>query len=83
MRWLRQCVVGDVIRLPVITCLDLHADDVLRANIGQYETVVIMGYDADGVERFVSSTGDGKAVNWLLDRMKLKLLAVPESEHFG
>lgn len=75
--------MSNVIRLPVITCLDLNADDILRENLGKFESVVIMGYTPDGEERFVSSVASGPEVNWLLDRMKAKLLAVPESEHFG
>ena len=75
--------MGDVTRLPVITTLDLNADDVLRETVGKLKSVVIMGYTEEGVEFFASSIADGPEVNWLIDRMKTKLLAVPDSDLFA
>ena len=36
--------------------------------------VVILGYDVNGNEYFAASTSDAHEVNWLLDRLKAKLL---------
>lgn len=72
--------MGDVIELGCITRLDLPADRVLENNIGELDSVVIMGYDKEGDEVFASSIADGGAVLWLLEQCKLKLLKVPLPE---
>ncbi len=69
--------MGEVIELGCITRLDLPADKVLEKAIGQLDSVVIMGYDKEGEEVFASSIADGRAVLWLLEQCKLKLLKVP------
>jgi hypothetical protein len=67
-----------VIEFPGTTRLDLDADRVLGASIGELDKVVIIGYHKDGTEYFASSISDGGTVNWLLDRMKLSLLEMPD-----
>jgi hypothetical protein len=71
-----------IIPLNNITKLDLPVDRILETAKGELEGVIIMGYTKDGDEYFASSYADGGTVNWLIDRFKAKLLAVPESEHF-
>lgn len=67
--------MGDnVIPIGGVTKLDISADQVLESNIGLFESVVLMGWNKDGEEVFVSSLADGGDVIWLLERMKLKLL---------
>jgi hypothetical protein len=71
---------SNVIDLPVITRLNLDPDRVLNKAIGELKDVIIVGYDKDGNEYFASSIADGGYVNWLLDRMKLKLLRTVDAE---
>jgi hypothetical protein len=67
--------MGDVVVLPVVTCLDLPPERVLQAALEAGLTeVIIVGYAADGSEYFASSVGDGGDVLWHLERAKLRLL---------
>jgi len=69
----------NVIPLGNITSLDLPADRVLDDARGHCpDGVVVIGYDAEGEEYFVSSIADGGTVLWLLERLKMQLLAVPD-----
>ena len=61
-----------------ITKLNLDPDRVLNKAIGELTDVIVIGYDKDGDEYFASSIADGGDINWLLDRIKLKLLRVPD-----
>lgn len=72
-----------VIPIGGVTYLDHPADQILENNKGSLESVVILGYDKEGEEVFASSLADGGEVLWLIERMKAKLLAVPESEYFA
>jgi hypothetical protein len=67
-----------VVNFPGVTRLDLPADRVLEGATGELDQVVVIGYHKDGSEYFASSIADGGTVNWLLDRMKLSLLEVPD-----
>lgn len=72
-------MTATIIDFPGITKLDLPADRVLQKAIDSGVTqVVIAGYTADGDEYFASSVADGGSALWLLERCKLKLLAVPD-----
>lgn len=74
--------MGNVIDLPVITNLDLDPQRVLTKALdaGLTGGVVILGYDKDGDEYFASSISDGSSVLWLMERLKMKLLNVPDRE---
>ena len=73
--------MGNVIEFNGITKLDLDPERVLEKARGRLESVVIMGYDKDGHEYFASSISNGPEVNWLIDSLKARLLAVePEDE---
>lgn len=58
-----------------VTRLDLPPDRVLQQAVGALESVVILGYDRDGLEYFASSLADGSDVLWLLERCKRQLLS--------
>ena len=70
--------MGDVIPLGNVTRIDLPADRVLSAATGKLKRVVIMGWDLDGGEYFASSIADGADVLWLSERLKMRLMDVPE-----
>lgn len=73
--------MSNVILFNGITRLDLDPERVIEAAAKAGLTaVVILGYDADEEEYFASSFADGGDVLWLLERLKLKLLRVGESE---
>lgn len=66
----------NVERLNVITSLDTTVDAVLAEAIGKLDSVVLIGYDKDGNEYFKSSMADGPKANWLIDRIKVRLMKV-------
>ena len=66
--------MGDVVRLPCITRLDLDPDMIMEEAAGKLKTVVLLGYDKDGKEYFASSVADGGTVMWLMERVKALLL---------
>lgn len=70
----------NVVRLPCMTRLDMDTDDVLRAAIGELDTVVICGYTKDGAEYFASNVANGPDVLWLLQRSGLNLLTIGDKD---
>lgn len=60
--------------------IDLEADKVLQAALGQLDCVVIAGKGKDGKEYFASSMADGGDTIWYLERCKLKLLTTPDAD---
>ena len=70
--------MSNVVNLPVITRLNLDPERVLEAAKGKLAGVIVIGFDKDGGEYFASSYADGSDVLWLLERFKMKLLAVPD-----
>ncbi len=68
--------MSNVIPLGCITRLDLPPDRILEAAKGKMQSVVIIGFDAEGQEYFASSVADGGTVMWLLERCKKALLEV-------
>lgn len=52
---------------------------VLREAIGEFESVIIIGYDKNGEERCCASLSDGPEMLWLLSRYQKKLLEIPET----
>lgn len=74
-------MADNVVYAPFVTKLDLPAERVLnealKAGLG---SVVVIGYIKGEDEYFASSIADGGTVNWLLDRAKGKLLAMPDEE---
>jgi hypothetical protein len=54
--------MGDVVRLPCLTTLPLDPDEVLTANVGKFEEVLVLGFAKDGAFIAAASRAD-------LDRM--------------
>lgn len=75
--------MGKVIPLGTITRLDLSPDRVLESKIGELEGVVLLGFDKKGKEVFASSYADGGDVLWLIERLKKKLLEIPDQMSEG
>lgn len=67
--------MGDVVLFDGVTRLDLPPDRVLSQAVGHLKSVVILGYDRDGLEYFASSIADGGKVLWLLECCKRQLLS--------
>lgn len=71
--------MGEVVVLDMVTRLDIPAERVLQAALDAgLQSVVVVGYDADGEEYFASSFADGGDALWLLQRGSHKLLSMPE-----
>ncbi len=67
--------MGEVVELPVDTCLPLPSDRLLQAAIdGEVRDVVIVGYAMDGSLWFSSADPDVGHVLWLLELAKRDLL---------
>jgi hypothetical protein len=67
-------MTGKILPFTGGTTEDINADTVLENNMGEYESVVIIGYTKMGAERLVSSTGDSALMVWLLERAKKTIL---------
>ncbi len=64
-----------------ITKLDMPADYVLEAaKQAKLSGVVIAGETEDGEEYFASSIASGPEALWLIERLKKKLLEVPDRD---
>jgi hypothetical protein len=72
--------LGEVLKFNGVTRLDLNPDGVLEEAVGKLESAIVIGFDKDGGEYFSSSLADGAEVVWLLERLKMKLLAMPDEE---
>lgn len=70
--------MSEVVDWSGVTRLDSNPDRTLERCIGKLESVIVIGYDADGAEFFASSIADGGTALWLIERAKGKLLAVPD-----
>lgn len=70
----------NVVKFTGVTRLDSDPKGVLEGALERgLEGVVICGYTASGDEYFASSYANGPDVLWLLERMKMKLLEVPDT----
>jgi len=76
-------MTGKVIPFGGVTKLDLDPDLVLENCKGEFEGVVLLGWDKNGELFFSSTYADGGTVLWLLEQCKVRLLAVPPDEHFS
>lgn len=64
----------NVIFLNNETSLDIPADRVLEAAVGELDSAVVIGYDKDGNLYTASSLADGGDVLWLLELCKNRLM---------
>jgi hypothetical protein len=67
-------MADNVIPLGCVTRLNIPADRVLEAAMGQLDRVVLIGWDKDEKEYIVSSIADGAEVMWLLKRTEKLLM---------
>lgn len=72
--------MGDVVNLECVTRLDLPPDRILASALGKLQSVLVIGYDTEGVEYFASSLADGAEALWLLERSKKKLLEIGDTD---
>jgi|688.fasta_scaffold857332_3 hypothetical protein len=73
--------MSNVIPFNGITLLDLDPDQVLEANKGEFEGLILIGLNTDGEEVFASTYADGPTVLWMLERAKLRLLRIIDGEN--
>jgi len=57
-----------------ITKLDLPVDRILENSKGQYEGLVLIGFNKDGEVIAASTYADGGTVLWLLEACKTKMM---------
>lgn len=65
--------MGEVVVLNMDTTLDIPADRVLEAAVGNVDPVVAVGYDAAGELYFAANVADTRQVLWLLEAAKRAL----------
>lgn len=74
-------MTAEIIELDAVTSLDIPAERVLRkAEEAKLQSVIVIGYDADGEEYFASSIADGPEVLWALERAKMQLLRMVDGD---
>jgi hypothetical protein len=67
--------MGDVVKFPGLTRLDIPAKRVLQEALkANLETVIISGFTEDGEIYTVSSSADGGNALWLAEQFKRALL---------
>ena len=66
--------MSNVVDFDGITKLESEPDRFLDEAKGKLSAVVIIGWDRDNKEYFLSSLPDGGDVLWLIERAKKKLL---------
>ena len=73
--------MGEILKFTGITFLDMPPDTILEAAKGKLESVIVLGYTADGEEEyFASSMADGADALWHLQRAAHKLLSMPDED---
>ena len=72
--------MSNVLPFNGITFLDLDPDDILEANKGQFDGVVLIGLDEDGEEILASSYSNAPTILWMLERSKLRVLKSIDEE---
>ena len=69
--------MSNVVRLDVITKLDLQPDDVLRGAVGRYPGgVFVAGFDENGKIQIASSIADGGTILWMMEVAKVRLMTI-------
>ena len=62
--------MGKIIPIGGVTKLDLPVDRILENSKGQYEGLVLIGFNKDGEVIAASTYADGGMVLWLLEACK-------------
>lgn len=66
--------MAEILNFTGSTRLDIDPNDVLEAAQGKLSEVIIIGVDHDDHLYFASHTSSGPRINWLIDRVKAKLV---------
>jgi len=66
--------MGKIIPIGGVTKLDLPVDRILENSKGQYEGLVLIGFNKDGEVIAASTYADGGTVLWLLEACKIKMM---------
>ena len=66
--------MGKIIPIGGVTKLDLPVDRILENSKGQYEGLVLIGFNKDGEVIAASTYADGGTVLWLLEACKTKMM---------
>ena len=70
--------MGEVIGFSGGTRLDIDPDEMLQKNIGEYKSVILIGYNQDDNLLFASSIGDRAECLWIAEKFKQFLLREDE-----
>jgi len=71
--------MGEVVTLPVITCLPIAPDRVIGFAAEQkFERVMIIGVTEEGAEYFAASNPDGGVALWDMERARHKLMQIAD-----
>lgn len=68
--------MGKVIPIGNVTKLDIPVDRILENAKGQYEGIVLFGFNKDGNFIASSSYADGGTIIWLIESLKNKLMGI-------
>jgi hypothetical protein len=68
--------MGVVVYPNIITTLDSPPDRILERAMGELNSVIVIGYDKEGMQYFASSIADGGTSLWLIEKAKKDLLAI-------
>lgn len=73
--------MNNVIKFPGVTKLDINPETVLHEALdASLKAVIIVGFDFEGNEYFVSSQADGGEVLWHLERAKHRLMRLVDKD---
>ena len=72
--------MSNVVNLETVTRLPLPVTRIIDAIPRDMDRVLVIGITADGEEYFASSDPDGGTIIWDMERAKLKLLRLADSE---
>ena len=75
--------MGDVIFLDNETRLDIPADRVIEAAVGELEKAIVIGWDKEGGFYIASSVANGAEVLWLLEKAKQRLMEIGDEDGNG
>ena len=71
-------MTDNVIPIGGIEFQDVEPDLILENSKGEFEAVVVLGFDREGNTCYLSSINDGADILWLLEKCKKFLLMDPE-----
>ena len=72
--------MGDVVGFHGATTLDIDPDNMMAANTGQFESLIMIGRGKDGDIRSCSSTSNEPEMLWLIEKFKQYILSEYDDE---